>query len=91
MKKMCIKGNDGCIIERSLKMPFIVTAGVYKETQQMFAEADTRFIAETIAKEEAKCLHLPFTVKVYQKVEHTKPRLIAEYQGKPADSKASDT
>lgn len=84
-QKMCIKGNDGCIIERSLKMPFIVTAGSYKETHQMFGEADTLFIAEAMAKREAECLHNPFTVKIYQKRDHMSPRLVAEYMGRPID------
>jgi len=77
--KMRIKGNDGFIIERSLKMRYIVTSGRHNDTQQMIGEADRLSIAEAMAKAECSLLRNPWTSKVYEKRDHTTPRLIAEY------------
>jgi len=77
---MKIRGNDGFIIERSLKMRYIVTFGMHNDTQQMIGEADGFQMAEAMAKAECMLLRNPWTSKVYEMRAHTTPRLLAEYE-----------
>lgn len=77
--KMRIMGNDGFLIERSLKMRYIVTYGLHNDVQQMTSKTDTFIDARDIAAKQASYMNSPYTTKVYEIRPHVRPVLLAEY------------